>query len=112
MKTTAVPYEGILTEQYSHPYFLPPLWRIIFQEAMRGHHMLFSRSVQNEAALLTPEPAHEEMIEFCVHLFAASDLRTIKSMIHLLPRSEQLQLFGVYLQQMQCIRSENKRHMH
>jgi len=113
MKTTAVmPLEGILTEQYSHPYFLPPLWRIIFQEAMRGHHMLFSRSIQAEAEHMNPTPANEELIEFCVHLFAASDLRTIKSMIHLLPRDEQLQLFGVYVQQMQCIRDENKRQMH
>jgi hypothetical protein len=112
MKTTVVPYEGILTEQYAQPAFLPPLWRIIFQEAMRGNHMLFSRSVQAEAALLNPDPANEELIEFCVHLFAASDLRTIKSMIHLLPRNEQIQLFGVYLQQMQCIRDEAKRSMH
>lgn len=111
MKTTLVPYEGILTEQYSQPTFLPPLWRIIFQEAMRGNHMLFSRSVQSEAALLNPDPANEELIEFCVHLFAASDLRTIKSMIHLLPRDEQKQLFGVYLQQMQSIREEAKRLM-
>jgi hypothetical protein len=112
MKTTVVPYEGILTEQYAQPEFLPPLWRIIFQEAMRGNHMLFSKSIQSEAALLTPEPANEELIEFCVHLFAASDLRTIKSMIHLLPRDEQKQLYCVYLQQMQSIREEAKRLMH
>ncbi|MBC7531615.1 MAG: hypothetical protein H7318_08565 [Oligoflexus sp.] len=111
MNTNTVPYEGILVEQYSQPTFLPPLWRIIFQEAMRGNHMLFTRSIQSEAALINPDPANEELIEFCVHLFAASDLRTIKSMIHLLPRNEQMQLFGVYLQQMQCIREEAKRSM-
>ncbi|MBC7660247.1 MAG: hypothetical protein H7249_11125 [Chitinophagaceae bacterium] len=113
MKTNAqeAHYEGILSEQYSQPLFLPPLWRIIFQEAMRGNHLLFSRSVQAEAALLSLTAPNEELVEFCVHLFAAPDLRTIKSMIHLLPREEQVQLYAVYLQQMQGIRDENKRSM-
>ncbi len=108
MKTNAVPFEGILNEQYSQPAFLPPLWRIIFQEAMRGNHILFSKSVQAEAEENHPGPPNDELIEFCVHLFAAPDLRTIKSMIAFLPREEQKQLFLVYLQQMLTIREENK----
>lgn len=112
MKTTlSVPFEGILNEQYSQPAFLPPLWRIIFQEAMRGNHILFSRSVIAEAELYSPGVPNDELIEFCVHLFAAPDLRTIKSMIAFLPRDEQKQLFHIYRQQMSSIRDENKKTM-
>ena len=111
MKTNAVPFEGILNEQYSQPAFLPPLWRIIFQEAMRGNHLLFSKSIQAEAQEFCQGLPNDELIEFCVHLFAAPDLRTIKSMIAFLPRDEQKQLFHIYLQQMHSIRDENKRSM-
>ncbi len=109
MKTNAVPFEGILNEQYSQPSFLPPLWRLIFQEAMRGNHLLFSKSIQTEAVTVPPVEPSEDLIEFCVHLFAAPDLRTIKSMIAFLPREEQKQLYHIYLQQMFSIREENKR---
>ncbi len=109
--TVSVPYEGILNEQYSQPSFLPPLWRIIFQEAMRSNHILFSKSVQTEAEHYSPGIPNDELIEFCVHLFAAPDLRTIKSMIAFLPRDEQKQLFHIYLQQMASIRLQNKSSM-
>lgn len=111
MKNVAVPFEGILNDQYSQPSFLPPLWRIIFQEAMRGNHLLFTKSIQAEALSIAPEQPNDELIEFCVHLFAAPDLRTIKSMIAFLPRDEQKQLFHIYLNQMTSIRDENKRSM-
>jgi hypothetical protein len=113
MKTNpaSIHFEGILNEQYERPTFLPPLWRIIFQEAMRGNHILFSKSIQAEAELVRPGTPNDELIEFCVHLFAASDLRTIKSMIAFLTRDEQRQLFDVYMQQMASIRMENKSSM-
>ncbi len=108
--------EGILLEQYSYPDFLPPLWRIIFQEAMRGNHLIFSRSVQNECfedtVRFSENLANDETLaDFCVHLYSAPDLKTIKSMISLLPKIEQKQLFHVYLRQMQSLREENKMSM-
>ena len=108
MKTNLAPLEGMLLEQYSHPAFLPPLWRIIFQEAMRGNHLLFSRSLVSEALLNSKIEVQDDLVEFCVHLYAAPDLKTIQAMIKLLPRHEQIQLFHIYLRQMESIRSENK----
>lgn len=112
MRTTQT--EGILLEQYAYPDFLPPLWRIIFQEAMRGNHLIFSRSIQVECfedSIRLPENISNDdnLADFCMHLYTAPDLRTIKSMISLLPRIEQKQLFHVYLRQMQTLKEENKK---
>lgn len=105
--------EGILLEQYLYPDFLPPLWRIIFQEAMRGNHLIFSRSLQTEcfedSIRFSENLVNDDTLaDFCANLYAAPDLRTIKSMISLLPKIEQKQLFHVYLRQMQSLREENK----
>lgn len=113
MKNVAALSEDFLLELYDQPAFLPPLWRVIFQEAMRGHHILFSKTVvqaiDGEEKMATPS---ESMEEFCVHLFAAPDLKTIKSMISFLPTQEQKQLFGIYLNLMQSFREDNKRYQH
>ncbi len=105
--------EGMLADQYAQPAFLPPLWRIIFQEAMRGHHMIFPRAIVE--VMQTPgifaEAASQlqpQLEEFCVHLFSAPDLAAIRTLIHCLPFDEQKQLFVLYVHLMQSIRTSNK----
>lgn len=114
MKTMSSLSEDLLMDQYAQPAFLPPLWRVIFQEAMRGHHILFSKSLLEsitEETVLHGE-ANESLEEFCVHLFAAPDLKSIRTMISFLPKDEQKQLFAIYLKMMQSLREENKISMH
>jgi hypothetical protein len=107
--------EAILAEQYSQPDFLPPLWRVIFQEAMRGHHILFPRAIvemmQEPSALLDIGTPGKDLEEFCVHLFAAPDLKSIQAMIHFLTIPEQKQLFLIYIQLMKSIRDSHKESM-
>jgi hypothetical protein len=114
MKTLSSLSEDLLMDQYAQPAFLPPLWRVIFQEAMRGHHILFSKtllqSITNEMVL--DGEAKESLEEFCVHLFAAPDLKSIRTMISFLPQDEQKQLFVIYLKMMQSLREENKSSLH
>jgi len=50
----------------------------------------------------------ESLEEFCVHLFAAPDLKSIRAMISFLPKDEQKQLFIIYLKLMQSLKEENK----
>ena len=110
MKTLSSLSEDLLMDQYAQPEFLPPLWRVIFQEAMRGHHILFSKSIlkaMSEDAILEGGST-KSLEEFCVHLFAAPDLKSIKTMIGFLPQEEQKQLFVIYLRMMQTLREENK----
>ena len=115
MKTTSILQEDLLLEQYAQPAFLPPLWRVIFQEAMRGHHLLFAKSIaqdfEENSDILNPAVTNESLEEFCVHLFAAPDLKTIRSMIGFLPLSEQKQLFAIYLNMMKSLRQEHKEQM-
>ncbi len=116
MKTLSSLSEDLLLDQYAQPAFLPPLWRVIFQEATRGNHMLFSKpllqAVGDEASEAKGCPSNDSLEEFCVHLFAAPDLKTIRSMIGFLPTHEQKQLFVIYLKMMQSLREENKRYQH
>ncbi|HYX36604.1 MAG TPA: hypothetical protein VE954_26135 [Oligoflexus sp.] len=114
MKTLSSLSEDLLMDQYAQPAFLPPLWRVIFQEAMRGHHILFSKTVLqsvSETQVLSGE-ATDSLEEFCVHLFAAPDLKSIRTMISFLPQDEQKQLFVIYLKLMQTLREENKTSLH
>jgi hypothetical protein len=110
MKTLSSLCEDLLIDQYAQPAFLPPLWRVIFQEAMRGHHLIFSKGIMESK----PEESRLEgttrksLEEFCVHLFAAPDLQSIRTMINFLPLDEQKQLFVIYLKLMQSLREENK----
>ncbi len=105
--------EGLLTEQYARPLFLPPLWRIIFQEAMRGHHIIFPRAIidlmqdpaEYSRAAQKPNPTLEH---FCVQLFAAPDFTSIRTLIHCLPIEEQKQLFAIYVHLMRSIREAHK----
>ncbi len=109
--TKANVLESALTELYTEPSFLPPLWRVIFQEAMRDNHIIFPSSLPEKAQSFTFDQAshhNDEMGEFCVHLFAAPDLKTIKAMVRFLPEHEQILLFLIYLNQMDSIRQEYK----
>ncbi|WP_141730793.1 hypothetical protein [Oligoflexus tunisiensis] len=114
MKTLSSLPEDLLMDQYAHPAFLPPLWRVIFQEAMRGHHLLFSKSILKSIAddTILDGETRESLEEFCVHLFAAPDLKSIRTMISFLPQAEQKQLFVIYLKLMQTLKEENKSSLH
>ena len=106
--------EDMLLDQYAQPAFLPPLWRVIFQEAMRGHHLIFAHWVSEAVEPLeyNAAEANPALDEFCVHLFAAPDLQTIRSKISALPNYQQRQLFPVYLRMMQSLRELNKAFQH
>ena len=107
--------EAILAEQYANPDFLPPLWRVIFQEAMRGHHIIFPRAIvelmQEPSTYKSLGTPAKDLEEFCVHLFAAPDLKSIRTMIHFLTLEEQKQLFLIYAQLMKSIRETHKASM-
>lgn len=115
MMNLRVPHEdeGLLSEQYAQPAFLPPLWRIIFQEAMRGHHIIFPRAIIDlmQDPSIYAESArtpNQTLEEFCVQLFAAPDFTSIRTLIHCLPIEEQKQLFVIYVHLMRSIREANK----
>ncbi len=105
--------ESLLIEQYSQPAFLPPLWRIIFQEAMRGHHIIFPRAIidlmqNHDEFSRIAKIKNETLEEFCVQLFAAPDFTSIRTLIHCLPIEEQQQLFVIYVHMMRSIRDTHK----
>jgi hypothetical protein len=68
------------------------------------------QSIEEESVI--DGEAKESLEEFCVHLFAAPDLKSIRTMISFLPQAEQKQLFAIYLKLMQTLREENKSSLH
>jgi hypothetical protein len=43
MSSSPLPEHFIHSQFYGAGMDLPPLWQVIYQEAMRGHHLLFKR---------------------------------------------------------------------
>lgn len=84
-----------LSESFIHSQFygagmdLPPLWQVIYQEAMRGHHLLFKRhdaerydaDLRRESAELWASEAMSDELEVIVlKVIGCSEL---KDMVHL-----------------------------
>ena len=99
METKALP-ENILLETYFNTP-LPPLWEVIYQEAIRGHHLLFSkRDVDAFETGSTREPMTEssadEVTELIMDLAHCSDLQSMLDMIEAQTESIRYALFSIY----------------
>ena len=75
--------EDVLTDLYDTPEFLPPLWRVIYQEAMRGHDILFPSLAFSDEPLteITIEADELQISEISCTIMAASDLSEMKRLI-------------------------------
>lgn len=74
--------EDALSDLYETPEFLPPLWRVIYQEAMRGHDILFPANLGEDQRSDAHTPADDAQIsEISYQLMAASDLAEMRGLI-------------------------------
>lgn len=90
--------ESALSGVYSTPLFLSPIWRVIFQEAMRGHDLLFDgeiyRSSLEKNRISTMEEDH--LSEVGLHLLQSSSLRDMKSLINSLSSQQKVRLGKIF----------------
>jgi hypothetical protein len=82
---------------------LPPLWQIIYQEAVRGHHILFNRlDVERYDRELSPLPSNfnldipEEVELIVLHLVECPDLQSMVRVIDRQPDRLRKCLYQLY----------------
>ena len=100
MSRASLLMEGLIQQSYSSSE-LPPLWEVIYQEAVRGHHLLFSRSdverfeTESKVHQLKDEDL-ENLEDLVVKLIECSDLSIMSRMIDDLPLSKRRVLYQLY----------------
>ena len=81
---------------------LPPLWEVIYQEAVRGHHLLFKRSdverFDNEDCGTYWEDAElsDELEIIVLKLVGCADLQAMVKSIDALPDTQRKTLYAFY----------------
>ncbi|MFW7378338.1 MAG: hypothetical protein ACOH5I_05995 [Oligoflexus sp.] len=91
--------EDALADLYETPSFLPPLWRVIYQEAMRGHDILFPQNTLIDESGLAPLAEQQEIqiSDVSCQLMAASDLSEMRRLIGQLQPPQRITLKKVLL---------------
>lgn len=97
--------QDFLKHLYDQPKFLPPLWRIIYQEGMREHHIIFRDSNLIEIA--------QEKINFPISkkdmaavgqavyaLFASHSISMMITIVESLTKKQKCVLFHIYRSQL------------
>jgi hypothetical protein len=82
---------------------LPMVWRVVYNEAIRGNHILFDAAdlLAIETFYRTPDfrinPENsKDMTKFAVKFFGSSDFRAIKSMVKELTLEQKVIAFVLY----------------
>lgn len=104
MRTRNSVAESAMLSLYENPDFLPPLWRVIYQEAVRGNHVLFENVPQSSysarAATLSRPGVNtgiSENLQITVtRIFRSSSITEMKAIIKGLNRQEKDALFLIY----------------
>ena len=97
---------------------LPPLWQVIYQESMRGHHLLF-RPVDTERYEMLAERDEswssdeltDEMERIAMRLVACPDLQAMVRIIDGLPDNTRRSLYVFYKRLLWVFQNYVKRHM-
>lgn len=95
--------ESFFVSNY-HDANLPPLWQVIYQEAVRGHHLLFckqdvelfSSETQTHKSQSVDDSWSEALEPVVLDILSASDLQTMVKRIDSLELSLRRQLFALY----------------
>jgi len=94
--------ENVIQLSY-HSENLPPLWQVIYQEAIRGHHLLFhpTHVERYEIAVNSPsfwldESLTDELETVVVQIVSCSDLQDMVRVIDALPDSQRQSLYFLY----------------
>ncbi|MBM4251057.1 MAG: hypothetical protein FJ146_03725 [Deltaproteobacteria bacterium] len=116
MRPSSPLLENLIQQNYSGVE-LPPLWQVIYQEAMRGHHLLFQRSdVELFESLkstyeLTELASLSHIEENVMEILCCHDLDSMVRVIDAMPIGQRHLLFVLYQRALKLWRSYSKEHM-
>ena len=94
--------ENFLQSQYPEST-LPPLWEVIYQEAMRGHHLLFQRgdverydAIGIVRATWQDETLTDELELTVLKVIGSNELQDMVKVIDGLPDDQRASLYAFY----------------
>lgn len=91
-----------LTEVFYPEVALPPLWQVIYHEAMRGHHLLFKKSwnmsSSEPAYPLHLEEQQDHLVQIVIDILNCHDLKSMAAIIDSLSMGLYEKVYLVYLQ--------------
>jgi hypothetical protein len=94
--------ESFFVSNY-HDSNLPPLWQVIYQEAIRGHHLLFRKqdvelfASETRTCTTTIDDSWSDALEpVIMDLLHATELRTMVDTIDALELTQRRNLFRLY----------------
>lgn len=100
--------ESSIQSLYQFPQFLNPTWRVIYQEAVRGHHIIFDSAAHHPSPQLTlergrvdnPKNAHT-VEETFMSMLLSSDMNEIRRIAQSLSAVNYQFLYHIYLRTIQ-----------
>ena len=101
------------------PLPLPMVWRVVYNEAIRGNHILFQgadlRAIENfyrSPGFKIGLENSETMVKFAVDFFGCSDFRTIKEMLTTLSLEQKVIAFVLYRRSITSWQDWLKKNLH
>jgi len=114
--STDVP-ESFYLNTYHTRDLLPPMWEIVYQEAIRGNHILFDDADVDPDTIVMQDASFQgdgltKIEDVLVQMLASSDLTQIRAMIAGLSQVERQALFLIYKNLIQATSSMLKAQLH
>ena len=110
--------ENIILESNRIPW-LPPLWELLFQEGMRGNHLVFNKLDANEFKAEIENLGHidlqkellsnEELEEVTLRLLCCSDLNAMVDVVEKQSQKTRKHLFVLYLRILEILKQKYKK---
>lgn len=105
----------LMKENFHDDHSLPPLWQVIYQEAIRANHIIFEKQdVECFESDRSHEPICEHKIDFqdlsniMISLFSSPDLGEITKKISSLPYRRKKQVYKIYRRFIESFRYQYK----
>jgi hypothetical protein len=99
--------ESLIQQNYPGPA-LPPLWEVIYQEAVRGHHLLFKKvdaerfdAEMHDIEFWNEEDDASDLEITALKVISCPDLQTMVKTIDLLSTGRRRQLYSFYKRALQ-----------
>ena len=116
--SNAAIYENFF-ETDIQPLPLPMVWRVVYNEAIRGNHILFDgpdlKAIENfyrSPGFKIGVENSETMLKFAVEFFGSSDFRAIKDMLKTLTLEQKVIAFVLYRRSISAWQDWLKKNLH
>ncbi len=116
-KAQKATYENLIADSYHTQDLLPPLWQVIYQEAIRANHIIFhaedvirfnEETSRTYDSLTLDRPTPRHIRDSAYALFTAQSLADMRRIIASLDWPSRRMIFKIYLNLIMQLRKDIK----